>query len=177
MSETLRSNNNTDGLLTLTECTAASNIAAGTPVALLTGSNMIYTLGDSTPGFSCTALMGHHFIGITEEDYSAGDSPITVWTEGVFKMYTLAGCSATNTTNTLCQAVFADSGRVAQVGHATTTGDAAIGTLVIPAASGSASWFGVKINPAMWRRMAYMPNSCTATSNAALGFPKIVSPG
>jgi len=175
MSETLRSNNNTDGLLTLTECTAASNIPAGTPVALLTGSTMIYTLSDSTPGFSCTALMGHHFIGITDEDYSAGDSPVTVWTKGVFKMYVGGGNSATNTTNTLVQAVFADSGRTVQVGHATTTGDAAIGTLIAPAASGSASWFTVKINPAMWRRMKYMPNSTTATSYAAFGFPKLMT--
>lgn len=172
MSETLRSNNNSDGLLTLTECTAASNIPAGTPVGFLTASTTIFTLGDSTTGFSCTALMGHHFIGITDEDYSANQSPVTVWTKGVFKMYTLAGCSATNTTNHFGGAVFADSGRVAQVGHATTTGDAAIGTLVIPAASGSASWFGVKINPAVWRRMKYMPNSTTATSYAAFGFPK-----
>jgi len=175
MAETLRSNNNTDGLLTLTECAAASNIPAGTPVALLTGSTMIYTLGDSTPGFSCTALMGHHFIGITEEDYSAGDSPVTIWTKGVFKLQTASGCSATNTTNTLCQAVFADSGRYVNIGHATTTGDAAIGTLVIRAASGSSSWCGVKINPGMWRRMKYMPNSTTATSYAAFGFPKLMT--
>lgn len=175
MSENLLSNNNSDGLLTLTDCTAASNIPAGTPVALLTGSTMIYTLGQTVAGFSCTALLGHHFIGITDEDYSAGDSPVTIWTNGVFKMYTASGCSATNTTNTLVQAVFAKSGRYVQIGHATTTGDAAIGTLIQPAASGSSSWCGVKINPAMWRRMKYMPNSTTATSYAAFGFPKLMT--
>jgi len=90
-------------------------------------------------------------------------------------MYVASGCSATNTTNTLVQAVFADSGRFVQIGHATTTGDAAIGTLIQPAASGSSSWCGVKINPAMWRRMKYMPNSTTATSYAAFGFPKLMT--
>lgn len=175
MAETLRSNNNTDGLLTLTDCTAADNIPAGTPVALLTGSTTIYTMGQTVSGFSCTALLGHHFIGITDADYSANESPVTVWTKGVFKLYVASGCSATNTTNTLCQAVFAKSGRYVQIGHATTTGDAAIGTLVIRADSGSSTWCGVKINPAMWRRMKYMPNSTTATSYAAFGFPKLMT--
>jgi hypothetical protein len=143
-------------LLTL-ECTVASN-----------------TLGMSTTGFGDTGTAGQRFVGITDEAYSAGDGPITVWRKGVFKMYVGAG-SATDVANTICTPVFADSGRTVLVGMANHTGDHALGCLVRlnENSCASACWIGVKINPGAFRTMFYnVAADATATSVPAMGFPK-----
>ena len=132
-------------LVTLQYCTAISNIPAGTPLGLLTGTNNIYTLGKDTTGLSNTANLGGAFIGISDEDLSAGDSPVTVWTEGVFEMT----ASSAWATGYIGDAVEADSGKV--VTDAYTVGNASIGSY-IPAGSGerSGKTVLVKIRPIMW---------------------------
>ena len=71
-------------LLTLENVTAASNIAAGKLVAI--SGHTIYTLDSASTGFGNTGTMNYNFIGILDESISAGQSPITVWTEGVFQL-------------------------------------------------------------------------------------------
>jgi len=163
-------NDSRDGLVTLINSTAASNIAAGTPLAIGTGGGAIYTLGDNVVNFSATALMGYHFIGIADQNYSAGDCPVTVWTKGVFRLQTTAdGNSATN-----ChagQAVFASSGSVVRVGAAATTGDMAIGSIVSRPLSGSNTWCDVKINPSMFRWSVFAGAGPTASANPVFAFP------
>lgn len=159
-----------DGLVTLVNSTAASSILAGTPVAVGTGVASVYTLGVSTPGNSASALQGYHFAGITDRDYAAGECPVTVWTKGVFKLYTqAAGISATNLHPG--QAVFTDSGRIVNIGAAATTGDLAIGTVVGRPASGSSSWCDVKINPGLFRWSVFAGAGPTASANPVFAFP------
>ena len=68
-------NRKSEGLLvTLQFCTAISAIPAGTPLALKTGTNNIYTLGLSVTGLTNTANLGGQFIGISDADISAGES-------------------------------------------------------------------------------------------------------
>lgn len=167
MSETLKRG---AGLLTLEDCTAASNFAAGTPLMIGTATNTVYSMGTQTTGHGCTGLLGYHFIGICDKAYSAGDCPITVWTKGVFKMYTHGDNSATAVQPGY--AVFAQSGLNVYLGITVDTGDVAIGSVVSQPASASSSWLDVKINPGRYRFMYYTPNSVTATSTPAMGFPK-----
>jgi len=167
-------NDSLGGLVTLLNSTAASNMVAGTLVAIGTATNTVWTLGANITGLVCSALAGYHFVGVTDTDYSAGDCPVTVFTEGVFRMYTAStGISATNLYPG--QAVFAGegtgNGRIVMVGLAVTTGDMAIGTVVGRPNSGSSSWCDVKINPARWRWASALQNTPTATANPVLGFP------
>ncbi len=166
-----------DGLLTLYQCTAASNIPAGTPLAIGSATTTVYTLGATVTGFGDTGLLGYHFIGIADKDYSANESPITVWTKGVFKFLMVsAGVSATNT---MCGVpIFASSGTIAIMSRpALHTGDVAIGTVVSVGANatGSSTWFLGKINPGRWR-WTIENQGVTASANPVLAFPKRNNP-
>jgi len=87
MSENLRS----EGKIVLLEnVTAASNMIAGTLVGA--SGTLIYSLTSGTTGFAATATLNYGFIGILDDDISAGDAPISVITEGVFE-FGLAGDS------------------------------------------------------------------------------------
>jgi hypothetical protein len=155
-------------LVTLSYCTALSNIPAGTPVACLTGNNVITTLGRTVTGMSATAGLGHHFIGILDANVSAGQSPISVWTEGVFELT----ASSAWTTAYIGDAVFPDSGKVCiQAAAAVTTGDSPIGSY-IPYGTGerSGTTILVRINPMIWRHntFGHVANSTSGIQGGAI---------
>jgi len=157
-------------LLTFDKCTAASNIPAGTPIAYLTATTTLYTLGEDPAGFSSTALMGFHFVGITDKSYSANECPVSVWTEGVFNMILSSA-----TVSGDCEAgwpVWGESGVV--VSCTGGTSDAAIGTLVSRPAEVTGVGgvqVKVKINPAVYRWTTWAgvngPGSAVVTATQA----------
>jgi len=174
-------NRRSEGQLVTLYVTALSNIANGTPIAVGSGSagattntGLAFTLGRSTTGFSSTAQPGYHFVGVLDEDISAGDCPISVWTKGVFEF--------TSTTDTTTAAycvgnpVFADSGTHVMMGAAQTC-DAAIGSLVSWNKTVTGVKTLVKINPARWRwtyfESARAANP-TGTASPALSFPIVL---
>lgn len=172
-------------LVTFENCTAYSNIAAGTPVAIISaaaagGGTQITTLGDNVAGFSSTAEgMGYHFIGILDENVSAGDSPVTVWTEGVFRLHTSTGSVKGNVQ--IGFPVFGNSGNVVSLGvpGSATTGEPPIGTLVgLHGCSGTttgSSVVSVRIKPAIYRWTIYnsgIAANTSATAPEALCWPK-----
>jgi hypothetical protein len=157
-------------LVTLTFCTAASNIPAGTPLACGSATSVVYTLGLDTTGFGMTAGQGHYFIGIADEDISANQSPINVWVEGVFELT----ASSAWTTAYIGDAVFADSGKIC-LQAAVTTGDAPIGSY-IPAGAGerSGGTILVAIKPMVWRWNTYGHNSNDDSGVYGGAFPREV---
>ena len=112
-------------LVTLENVTAASNITAGQMVAV--SGTLLYTLSSATNGFGDTATQGYHFVGILDESVSAGQSPITVWTEGVFLLP--LNSAATSGNINIGQPVWAISG-TNQVGTPGSNGDMSVGSLV-----------------------------------------------
>lgn len=168
-------------LVTFENCTAASNIAEGTMVAVNTspaaqGSTTIFSLSDNTVGFTSTALMGYHFIGVLDESVSAGQSPITVHTEGVFKMFTNSGTLTANMV--VGYPVFASDPGTVAVGVADSTGDVALGTIVGLCGSGTlatGAYVEVMIRPGAYRWTIWQQGITAATSATApeaLCFPK-----
>lgn len=167
-------------LVTFENCTAFSNIPAGTPVAFNTGpapgsATQVYTLGENVAGLGETALLGYHFIGVTDEDLSAGDSPVTVWVDGVFKFpQSRSGLDANHHAG---YPVWADSGQTILVGDGTGTGDLAIGSIVgwPTAAPNTACYVLVKINPGVFRWSIYSSGiaaGTSATNTEGLVWPK-----
>jgi len=156
-------------LVTLQFCTAASNIPAGTPLAVASATSLVYTLGLSTTGFGMTAGMGSYFVGISDEDLSAGDSPVTVWVEGVFELT----ASSAWTTAYVGAAVMADSGRVCTVG-ALMSGQAPIGSYIKANATVEASGrtILVKIRPAVWNWSTYNVQSNLTSGLQGTTFPR-----
>lgn len=132
-------------LVTLEAVTAASNMAAGTLVAL--SGTLAYTHSSATTGFGATATMGYNFVGILDETVSAGQSPITVWTDGVFKLPLNSASTSGNIYAGL--PVWTVSGT--EVGTPGSNGAMSIGTLVgIEGATWGATGAGyvyVKIRP------------------------------
>ncbi len=129
-------------LVTLENVTAASNIASNTMIAV--SGSLVYTLSSGTTGFGNTATMGYSFVGILDESISAGQSPITVWTEGVFQIPLATASTSGNLYPG--QPVWAtDSGTHGQeVGTPGVDGDMSIGTLV-----GMTTWGSTASTPVM----------------------------
>ena len=141
-------------LVTLEGATAASNIVAGTMVGLNTGSNSIYSYSRETAGFSGTAgAFGMRFIGILDEDVSAGQCPVTVWTEGVFRLrFQLGNSGAAAFVGRPVFACSSGGGLLVSTNSGgaagNPTGTNPIGTVVAWGVSGTAGdWLDVKINP------------------------------
>lgn len=159
-------------LVTLQFCTAASNIPAGTPLAVMSATSLIYTLGLSTTGFGASGGIGLYFAGISDEDLSAGDSPVTLWVDGVFELT----ASSAWTTAYVGDAVMPDSGKVVAI--TPITGNASIGSY-IPAGTGerSGTTVLVKIKPAIWNWIT-MGGSVSGTGGTAAGqggvFPRLL---
>jgi hypothetical protein len=119
---------------------------------------------------SATAGLGHHFIGITDEDVSAGQCPINVWIEGVFELT----ASSAWTTAYVGHPVFPDSGKVCiQQAAAVSTGDAPIGSY-IPFRSGEVSGrtILVRINPMVWRHNTFGHLADSASGIQGGAFPR-----
>jgi len=155
-------------LVTLEGATAASNIVAGSMVGTsgVTG-HLVYTLSSSTVGLGLSGNLGQCFLGVLDEDVSAGDSPITVWTEGVFE-FELSTAALSGALYLGAPVWASDSGTVGQeVNIIGETGSHAIGTLVgAPAwATTSVGHVQVKISPAMYHWSYYQP-AATATNIA-----------
>ena len=126
-------NRRSDGVLTTFEnCTAISNIPAGTPVAIRNQTSGyaadICTLGHDVAALTASDLCGYSFIGVLDEDVSAGECPVTVWTEGVFR-FQFASSVATAQCHPGAP-VFAESGQTVNIHAGGPTGDVAIGSMV-----------------------------------------------
>jgi len=151
-------------LVTIDHATAASNIAAGRFVAIDTGSNQIYSCDHESVGFSGSALAGARCLGVLDEDVSAGQCPITVWTKGVFKFRINSG-STFSATAMIGHPVFASvSGGGFRVDHTGTTGDVSLGTVVglpVGTTEPSGSYVRVKINPGAFRWGVYGVQTAT----------------
>ena len=169
MSETMKH----EGMLLTLKVTAASNMSAGDMVGI--SGTLAYSLGSAT--IDNTAVLGYAFAGILDEDISAGQCPINVFTEGVFKMKLASG--ATDANILPGWPVWTDgSGYVTTPGP---NGDACIGTLVgIQTGTWSATGGGVaknvfvKIAPIMYKWSVASPASLTATAPIAGGYPAAV---
>lgn len=178
MSETKYS----DGVLvTFENCTAISNIAAGELLAISTapaagGGTQISSFSVNTAGFSSTALMGYHFIGISDKSYSANESPVTVLTEGVFEMVTSSGNLTANMV--IGYPVFGSDPSCVTIGVGNATGDVPIGSLVGLCGSGTLATGArvqVMIRPGAYRwtiQQDDITTTISATSPEALCYPK-----
>jgi len=170
-------------LVVFENATAYSNIAAGRMVAIDSGANNITTLDCGTAGFSGTGnMLGARFIGVLDDNVSANQSPIAVWTEGVFQFYLEAGIT---TAALIGRPAFAGSGgggaNVNTLAIGTNpTGQHPIGTFVgvstmtttAPAATiGSSGTFcRVKITPGAFR---WGPRAVATGSCLSFNFPPL----
>lgn len=167
-------------LVTFEDCSALSNIPAGTLVGLAgqisggVGITQVGTLGDTVAGISATAWgLGMHFIGVTDEALSAGDSPVTVWTQGVFKLQIASG--SIDASMFAGHPVWAHSGNSILIDEAGNgTADAPIGTIVgfptgtlSTGGAGQLNYVFVKIRPAAYRWTIYNSSLTAATSATA----------
>lgn len=138
-------------LVTLEGATAASNIAAGTLVGLGTGTNLIYSLDASIVAFvSGSSIVGGRCLGVLDETISAGQSPVTIWTKGVFKFILNSGSTMTASAMIGKPVYAANSGGGTLVDFTGITGDQAIGTVVgypLGLTELSGQYINVKINP------------------------------
>src|SRR3990167_8719252 len=110
--------------VTLANATAASNIDAGTMVAVNTGANTIYTFAREVTGLSATGGgIGCRFIGVLDDNVSAGQSPIVVWTDGVFEFQLATAISTAVFVGMPVYGPLSGAGiRVGQVGDGPLTG-------------------------------------------------------
>jgi len=156
-------------LVTLENVTAASNIVAGAMVAM--SGTLVYTMSSGTTGYNETATF-YNFIGVLDEAVSAGQSPITVWTEGVFS-FDLATAAVSGNLYPGQPVWCTDSGTHGrEVGTAGVDGTMCVGSLVSMATWGSTAStpVQVKINTNIWT-IAAAAASITATAATAGGFP------
>jgi len=168
-------------LVTFEDCTAYSNISAGEMVCLGTaaaagGGTNIFTLGHAVAGLSASALLGYHFIGVLDEDISAGQSPVTVHTNGIFKMVTSSGNLTANMV--IGYPAYAGSGNIVTIGVGHATGDVPIGSLVGLCGSGTlatGAYVDIMIRPGAYRWTIWqqaITAATSATSPDALCYPK-----
>jgi len=157
-------------LLTLEHVAAASNIGAGQMVGISGVS--IYTLNSGTTGFGATATQGYRFIGILDDSVSAGQVPITVWTDGVFLMDLNPGSISGSLYPG--KPVWAESGVVTTPGA---NGDMAIGTLVgIQGGTWGATGAGrvrVRIRPGALNWTIALASALSSTAPLPGAFPEL----
>jgi len=160
-------------LVTLESVTAASNMSAGDMVGL--SGTMAYSLSSAT--INVTATLGYSFVGILDEDISAGHCPVTVWTEGIFRIPLASGAIEANIVAGF--PVWSDGS-----GYATTPGaegDAAIGTIVgisngTYASTGSADIdVFVKIRPMAFNWTIAATAALSSTAPLPGAFPELAA--
>ena len=150
-------------LVTLEGATAGVNMSAGILVCVDSGVNTVWPGDRETAGFSSTAKGGGRFLGVLDEDVSAGQEPITVWTEGVFKFQLCSG-STLSATAMIGKPVFLNnSGCGTLVDVTAVTGDFAIGTIVgMPdGTEPSGDYVNIKITPGAFRWGVYGVQTAT----------------
>lgn len=161
------------GLLTLEHVTAASNMAAGTLVAL--SGTHAYTLSSGSTGLGSTGgTLGYHFIGVLDVSVSAGQCPITVWTEGIFKLPLASGA--------ISGSIYPGKPVWAATGLATTpgaTGDMCIGSIVGIAGgtygATGAGYVHVKIRPGALNWTIAATSALSATGPLPGSFPELAA--
>lgn len=159
-------------LVTLVNATAASNIAAGIMVGVNTGVNTIYSLSRETTGLAGTGgTFGCRFLGVLDATVSGGQSPITVWAEGVFRFQLATAISTAAFIGMPVYAPLSGAGdRVGTVGDGPLTGSLPIGTVVgvstANAGNTSGGWVDVRIMPGAYRWGIYGRADAIATGNA-----------
>lgn len=181
-------------MVTLERVTALSNLYAGDMVALQTVTgrqDSICSLAlDATGVISASALIGYHFVGVLDEDFSAGAGltgrqTVNVWTKGVFKFRCDSGITTAAAYIGCPVWAATTSGRNIFVTTPGQTADAPIGTLVSrPLQDGPTArsftgqaWVDVKINPAVWRwTKLYRMTTTTATQACGFCFPPVSQP-
>ena len=159
-------------LVTLENVTAASNIVAGAMVA--TSGTLVYTMSSGTTGYGETGTF-YKFIGVLDEAVSAGQCPITVWTESVFS-FDLDPVSNSGTLLPGNPVWCSDSGTHGRmVINTGVDGAHCVGTLVSMATWGSTAStpVQVKINTDIWTIAASA--AITATAPNAGGFPALAA--
>lgn len=163
-------------LLTLEGATAFSNIAAGRLVVVATGINSIFSGDREAASNSSTAMIGGACLGILDEAVSAGQEPITVWTEGVFRLQ-LASSSTLSATAMIGKPVYiVNSGGGALVDTTAVTGDYPVGTIVgIPdGLEPSGKFVNVKITPGAFRWGVFGVQTATQANNFGHVFPPLI---
>ena len=161
-------------LVVFENATAYSNIAAGRMVAIDSGANNITSFDTETAGFTGTgAMLGARFIGVLDDNVSANQSPVAVWTEGVFEFMIDTSITTLAFIGRPAFAARSGGGRYISTNAAgAATGQLPIGTFVGistrtltgPAAimGTSGTWSHVKINPGAfrWGARAIATGSC-----------------
>jgi predicted RecA/RadA family phage recombinase len=160
-------------LVTLEAVTAASNIAAGAMVGV--SGTLLYTLSSAT--INVTATLGYSFVGILDEDISAGQSPVTVWAEGIFMLPVASGAADANLMPGY--PVWSDgSGYVTTAGP---EGDAAVGTIVgmsnatYGSTGGAAIYAYVRIRPMAFNWTIAATAALSATAPLPGSFPELAA--
>ena len=160
-------------LVTLENVTAASNLTAGDMIAV--SGHMVYSLSSAT--IATTATLGYSFVGVLDENVSAGQSPITVWTEGIFKFPLASGATEANIMPGL--PVWCDgSGYVTTPGA---QGDAAVGTIVgisnatYGSTGGAAVYVYVKIRPMEYNWTIAVTAALSSTAPLPGAFPELAA--
>ena len=163
-------------LVTLENATAASNISAGRFAAVLTGANTIYSLDKETTGLISTANVGMHCVGILDDTISGGQSPVVVWTEGVFQVQ--LATSITTAAFVGMPVYPCTSGGGSLVTTSGTTGDYPLGTVVGCSAGGGTSgqYVQVLITPGAKRWGSFGLGSAHVTGTGPTEFGNIWPP-
>jgi len=144
-------------LVKLENATAASNIAAGAQVAVNTAANTVYSFSRDTTGLATAGSFGARFLGVLDEDVSAGQDNFSIWTHGVFTWQIASG--QTSVDGFVGVPVFGEASGggflvTTLTGGLNITGSLPIGTIVgqqYQGAAGSGCWVLVKINPGAFR--------------------------
>jgi len=169
-------------LVVFENATAYSNIAAGRMVAIDSGANNITSFDTETAGFTGTgAMLGARFIGVLDDNVSANQSPVAVWTEGVFQFILDTAISTAALIGRPAFAARSGGGQyVSTLAAGAATGQLPIGTFVgvstmtitAPAATmgTSGTWARVKIMPGAFR---WGPRAVATGSCIGFNFPPL----
>ena len=159
-------------LVTLEGATCASNIAAGSMVGVNTAANTIFSYSRETAGFSGTAgAFGMRFIGVLDDDVSAGQVSPAVWTEGVFRFrFQLGNSGGAALVGRPVYAASSGGGTLVSSfsggAAGNPTGTWPVGTVVQYGVSGTAGdYIHVKINPGAFLWGGYAMIATTGLGN------------
>lgn len=163
-------------LVVLENCTAASNIVGGTMIAVGSGANQALSFSSETTGLTSTGGgMGVRFVGILDDDVSAGQCPIAVWTDGIFELQLASSITTAALIGRPVYACISGGGLLVQTLGAV-TGTIPVGTVVGLAAGTSGQYVRVKITPGAYNWGIFGRVDAIATSNAVLDFGNIFPP-
>lgn len=161
-------------LVYLEKCTAASNIVAGRMVGINTGALTIFSYDREAAGFSGTGMAwGNRFIGILDEDVSAGQVGMSVWTKGIFELQLASSITTAASIGHPVWGCNSGGGRFVTTEGTGATGAAndmvtgvyPIGTVVGLTNGTSGQYVRVKITPGAFRWGALLSSTGTHMGN------------